>query len=60
MSTGSIALLFRSRRMLCGRHSTVTDRHAVCTQDAIQPTAVGACAAEDDAAGQAIKRQQGS
>jgi len=46
--------------MLCGRHSTVTDRHAVCTQDAIQPTAVGACAAEDDAAGQAIKRQQGS
>ena len=32
--------------------STMTAGHAGCTQDAIQPTAVGACAA-DDAASQA-------
>jgi len=35
----------------------MTDRRPVCTQDAIRPTAVGACSA-DDAASQATGRQQ--
>jgi len=44
--------------MLCV-HSTVTNRPVFCTQDAIQPTAVGACAA-NDAACQATEQQQQS
>jgi len=48
---------------LCALHgipcvqSIMTDHRAVCTQDAIQPTAVGACAA-DVPASQATGRQQ--
>jgi len=56
-SSGSIVVC-RSRWMPCV-HSTMTDRRAVGTQDAIQPTAVDACAT-GDLASQSTERQQGS